>query len=401
MAFSKDNTLKSTSGQKVKELLKHTLVSLEQTDYCNITCKPYAIGYPKQDKQFKMDYQIIFHDFDDEVWLIKGTNSIRERIYGTEFFSQNIRIIDKQVSNIFVVVPDSISNKEMIKAKNYSKKIHSNRYTSFITDIITVNQLRQKIISKCTSIISQGYRSNLLGSNSEKDIATLLNDSKNLTLWNDFALANIQIKSSTYSQFKIIMEKLNLVEGVDQLVSVEATTEIPKLMNGGNPKTDVLVNIKTTSDSIGTTMSIKNSKSKVVTIHEGDIYDLIQALNLQNDSPLAIGLSHFQEVGSVKALKEKYPESFDILNHQLYLFNQDLVGFFIFGERSPLITNDIQIANMIVYTHKFEVFYADEYKILYLENFKEKGQLGTPFKWTYPSKKRGRKIQIKGFTNNQ
>ena len=91
-----------------------------------------------------MDFLIEFIDFNKEQWLLKSTSSIRDRIYGTEFFAQNIRQINKNVSKIYVIVPDSLSEKEMRNKINYSTKIKSQTYTSFLTDVLTVNELRQK-----------------------------------------------------------------------------------------------------------------------------------------------------------------------------------------------------------------------------------------------------------------
>lgn len=55
-----------------------------------------SFNFDNQQKTlFKMDYQICFHDFSDEIWLIKPTSSVRsDRVYGNEFFAQNISIIE-------------------------------------------------------------------------------------------------------------------------------------------------------------------------------------------------------------------------------------------------------------------------------------------------------------------
>ena len=81
-------------------------------------------------------------------------------------------------------------------------------------------------------------------------------------------------------------------------------------------------------------------------------------------------------------------------------FNRELINLFYFGVNSPLLTAEVQIADMILYTNKFEIFTRKSYIEKYIQNYSKKGQLGTPFKWTYPSGKKGKKIQIKGFTNN-
>ena len=108
----------------------------------------------------------------------------------------------------------------------------------------------------------------------------------------------------------------------------------------------------------------------------------------------------FEKVGSKKILIAEHPDSDKILEESLKLHNRELIEFFIFGLNSPLVNNKIQIADLIIFTNKFAVWNRDDYIKYYMEEYSEKGQFRTPFKWTYPSKKRGKKIQIKGFSNN-
>ena len=136
-------------------------------------------------------------------------------------------------------------------------------------------------------------------------------------------------------------------------------------------------------------------------MHEGSIENLISALNLSPNEKLSKALIKFQEGGSEKYLTENFPEEKEILCRELPKYNEKLIAFFIFGDNSPLITNPIQIADMILYTHNIAIWNKQEYIETYNLKYSKKGQFGTPFKWTYPSKKRGAKIQIKAFTNNE
>lgn len=401
IAMNKDNKIKNESGKQAKILVSEMLTNLKNELGINIdTEEGYSVGYPNQERQFKMDFLVEFNDFDNEKWLIKSTNSIRERIYGAEFFAQNIRLIDEKVTNIYVVVPDSISSAEMKNKSNYSVKINRTTYTSFLTDVLTVNELRQKIVEKAAQNIAQGLRANLLGNDAETSIVNLLNDLKNRALWNDYQNAQQTIKSSTYNIYKEIIEKLNLQEGFDKILEVTATDAIPLLSNRGKPKTDVSVIIKTDTKELIRSISIKNTREKTVTVHEGSVLDLISALKLSESDPLSQALMDFEKVGSKKNLIAEHPNSDKILEENLKLYNRELIEFFIFGLNSPLVNDKIQIADLIIFTNKFAIWNRDEYINHYIEEYNEKGQFGTPFKWTYPSKKRGKKIQIKGFSNN-
>jgi hypothetical protein len=399
--MNKDNQIKNESGKQAKILISEMLNNLKNELGINIEIEEgYSIGYPNQEKQFKMDFLVQFTDFDNEQWLIKSTNSIRERIYGTEFFAQNIRLIDEKVKNIYVVVPDSISSAEMKKKRNYSVKINGTTYTSFLTDVLTVNELRQKIVEKASQNIAQGLRANVLGNDAETSIVNLLNDLKNKALWNDYQNAQQTIKSSTYKIYKEILEKIDLKEGFDKILEVTATNDIPLLSNRGKPKTDVSVTIKTNTKELIRNISIKNTREKTVTIHEGSVSDLISALKLSESDPLSQALIHFEKVGSKKKLIAEHPNSDKILEENLKLYNRELIEFFIFGLHSPLVNDKIQMVDLIIFTNKFAVWNRDDYIKHYIEEYSGKGQFGTPFKWTYPSKKRGQKIQIKGFSNN-
>ena len=405
MFFNRDNFEKFKSGVASKLELDNLLkLTIEEIREINIDIKKvYSIGYPGYEKQFKMDYQLIFHDFEDENWLIKSTSSIRsDRIYKNEFFAQNIRKIDKKVSKIFIVVPDSsiIKKEELNQKLNYSSKISSNTYKSFLDDILTFSEFKNLLIEYATSKINQGNRSNILGNNSEVNIINLLNDKNNLILWNNYEKNYKNIKSSTYSMFAMILKTVGLFPNKNNLINIEATKDIPLLNNGGKPKTDVKFEIKTNTGISVHTVSIKNSAEKIVTIHEGSVEDIIFCLKISKESDTARALKEFQKYGGFKALKEYNFCAYKILESNLKKYNKELIDLFYFGIGSPLITSQIQVADMIIYTKKFEIFTREAYVDKYIKSYSKLGQLNTPFKWTYPSGKKGKKIQIKGFTNN-
>ena len=412
MDFNIDNQQKTLSGKASNLTLAEVLDYISKIPKLNISVsKNYMVGYKNCEQQFKMDYKICFHDFNDEIWLIKSTSSIRsDRLYGNEFFAQNIKIIDDKVTNIFVVIPDSVNDKEIQNKIAYSNKIHSNTYVSFIDDVFTFSQLRNKIIEHASENLTQGVSANILGNNAEETIAQLLNDHNNWLLWNDYKKNNKLVKSATFRWFKNILSCIDFDNKKQTIQSISATKDIPKLSNGGYPKTDVSFTIyfewqpnnKTVRyDKKTYSISIKNTYATTVTVHEGDISDVIIALNIPNDSLLADSLRQFQIFGSAKGLLENNPEAYKTISEQLPLYNEKLIEFFIFGVNSHLITDNIQIADIILYTNNFEAVKREKYINTYLSCYKSNGQFGTPFKWTYPSKKRGQKIQIKGFTNNK
>lgn len=398
---NKDAIQRNQSGQKANELIEHMLSDVVRINGVNIEFnKGYAVGYPGKQKQFKMDYELVFPDLGSKRWLVKSTNSVRERVYGVEFFAQNILKIDDLVEKIFVVVPDSISEKEMLNKTRESKKRHNPTYVSFLTDILTVNELRKLILEETLANIPQGSRSNITGKDGEENLIELLNDRSNLLLWNNFTEHNVLYKTSTFPIFKEILIKSGFIFGETLLTNVHAEKEKSRLLNNGQPKTDIFLKILGEGCVSEHSISVKNTNSKSVTVHEGKVIDLISALDINKTSNLAEALLMFEKLGSEKVLKERNIEMYKTLHYELKEFNKKLVEFFIFGLNSPLIANQRQISDIIIYTNKFDVFLRDEYVDYYINNFKSKGQFGTPFKWTYPSKGKGKKVQIKAFTNN-
>ena len=58
-----DNKLKSVSGAATVEILKSLLDYISDIDSVNLIInEKYEVGYPNYNKQFKMDFEIIFED---------------------------------------------------------------------------------------------------------------------------------------------------------------------------------------------------------------------------------------------------------------------------------------------------------------------------------------------------
>ena len=111
MSFNVDNQQKPLSGSASNLTLSESLRKIQEIPELNVSVKKgYSVGYENCEKQFKMDYAITFNDFDNETWLVKSTSSIRtDRIYGNEFFAQNIKLFDNNFTKIFVFVQYSIN----------------------------------------------------------------------------------------------------------------------------------------------------------------------------------------------------------------------------------------------------------------------------------------------------
>lgn len=158
---------------------------------------------------------------------------------------------------------------------------------------------------------------------------------------------------------------------------------IGRLKSGGNPKTDVVAG--------QATISCKKTTKKYVSAHEYDFEKFSEVLD-PNNQKLKSLLKDFQAAGGKKALGKAKEEE---LTNELKPYRKKLVEWVLAGNAQD-VTNPNQMANYLVinddaniYVHSVED-YTNE--LLKEEN---EAQFGTPFMWTYPSKKKGEKIQLK------
>lgn len=403
-----DNKFKSVSGAATVEILKSLLDYISDIDGVNLIInEKYEVGYPNYNKQFKMDFEIIFEDFENEKWLVEATSSVRsDRVYGVEFFADHIRKIDTDVKEIFLVTPDTVNKTDIRSLELYSNNIHSNKYKSFLSDVLTIFDFGNRVLYHATQKISTSKRSNILGKFAEEFIVFILNNENNLLLWNDYDNRRKIVKSFTFDKYKKVLESFGLEFGKDKVYTIFATKKIQKLKNKGYPKTDILVNIfLSNTQHIKRKISVKNTDKESVSVHQGSIDDLIYALKcfgytISGDFDRA--LHSLQQYGGIEKLKQYAYGDYKLLLDELKNYNVELVEFFIFGENSPQVIQSEQIADSILYYKNFQIQNKEDYIISYLNEFKNSGQYGTPFKWTYQkSSDLGKSVQIKGFTNNK
>lgn len=262
-------------------------------------------------------------------------------------------------------------------------------------------------------MLPQGIESNISGYAGEYEISNALNNPTNIKLWNN---PNNQVdKSSNFDIFKNILKAVGFTN--KKIKSVMAytndkddkkhyLTDLATVENGGMPKTDILAII--TADNgkeYKVTFSVKAPRrpDSRISVHQGSVEDMIYDLkksSFDSDEKLPVSnienaLLNFQASGSKKYMDSKQA---DILEKELPPINEWLVRYALFGENNHKL-NEIQIAQYLVYinpqNHTVNVYSANEItQKLINQNFKKNG-FGTPFSWTYPSKRKGKNIQLK------
>nr|WP_318509119.1 MspI family type II restriction endonuclease [Bacillus sp. T3] len=116
------------------------------------------------------------------------------------------------------------------------------------------------------------------------------------------------------------------------------TNDIPKLPSNGQPKTDVLLIIKTNKQRIQVTFSCKRSSAKRVSIHQYKAESFIKVLNI-TDTSLKEAFLKFQECGGFKEMKLKYQTLFEYMKENLSKYNKKLTewAYSGAGEKGILI----------------------------------------------------------------
>jgi len=151
-------------------------------------------------------------------------------------------------------------------------------------------------------------------------------------------------------------------------------------------------------DDIEETISIKNTNLNQVSCHDYRVKDFIRVLNCEK-TRLAKYLKLFQKNPSYKALQEKLPDDFSINEFTELLKNKKdiFTEWVLKGEHDDdnLVSPKIQISNFLLISKRGKISFYSMREYILILNGSKKGKLGVPFSWTYPSKQRGKRIQLK------
>lgn len=416
------NKDKNVIGRDVKNTLKNVITRLSSKFKGEFSVKyNVKFGAPNKKKnQFSADALITFKK---EIWIIKATNSYRsDRIKGNEFDFEHIKKLlgeNKKVLAYFVV-PDSILEKEMQSITALDTKISNERIVTYFDGALLMSELENLIQMKCTALINQGRKANILGKLSEDSIIAAFQNKNNILRWNDPQNRSI---SYNYRLFFLIMTGF----GINRNLKIKKITNLKtgssdneqyldkdlkivksKNKNKGMPKTDVLITLLLENNQEKTlkiTVKRPNSiKSKVITVQQISMENLIQNLkfSLSADSyfykdeefkKLESSLLDLQRAGGPTKMLPSYK---DYLDKYIHYLNDWLIGFFIFGKNNSLF-NDKQIANLAVIfdpSNGLPFVYNEEEMKQHLSKM-EKSFKKSPFTWTYHRGTKGREIQVK------
>lgn len=383
-----ENINKSLHGAKGIEALDNMVNTLQELGYIKIVKKNYSIADPNfGEAQFKFQYLIEFRD--KEQWILQHTTSIRDRINCQQWHSENIKRLNPHVKKAYVVVPDGLSEAEWRKVLNYHNKIASRSIYSALDGIFPLGTAYYMIEQKAASLLPDGTAHAKLGLGFEDKLAGVLDDKQNFEKWKYNATTST---GYLYPLYLDVLKILGLKK--EEVIALKATSDIPKLPSGGQPKTDVLLYAETEQGIRNYTFSCKRSNSSWVSVHEYTADAFARVLN-PDDTHLKELLYEFQQAGGSKAMGVQKSEEFE----ECIKKYSDVLSRWVIGGAGGEGDRNTQWAEYIITFNENQNTYSIHTVEGYIEECKRqdvKGQFGTLFKWTYPSKGKGKRIQLKG-----
>jgi len=241
--------------------------------------------------------------------------------------------------------------------------------------------------------VKDGSYYGLRGNAFEKEVVAELNDRKLLQ-----QLIGNGVSESII--FNNIIEKLCLDNSISfkELFSINATNTVLKLKNGGNAKTDIVVTLQAITQEVIETISVKNTTQSRVSCHDYKSDDFIRVLNLEGSS-LADYLIIYQQSGSHDSFIKNLPEDKNLEDfiQQLEPYKNTLLEWALTGQHDHqnLIIPKQQVSKYLLINKLGEIKFIDFSS--YIPELYDKAKLlyGLPLSWTYPSKQRGARIQLK------
>lgn len=423
------NSEKSRTGQQVKEDVEHLLSDLLNKGLIESITSDETFKHRDYtyNKQFKSDF--IVKTLDQKFVLIRASNSFRSdraKIYFYDFLGiQSFSEFSGNIVASILLFPDAeLSNTTFISTRAL---IYSNDFFSPASHWLTYSEFNQFIDNYCSEIETEieeeptslneaqaqtsyttdfsktqlmtreptGSYYGRVGNQFEKYLVAELNS--------DINLHNFKADDCECYEYYEVMTALTKMLHIDkqQIQLVEATDTIMKLKNLGSPKTDVHLKIYIGPKSFKTAnLSIKNTTANRVSCHDYQAKDFIRVLD-PTDEYLEMVIQTFQEAGSwaifTQILNDRglQIDVDAILNRHM----KKLIEWAITGKHDDenMIDPVTQMADFLLTRNanngQCKLQLAEDYCSELYESIGN--SRGAPFSWTYPSKRRGERIQLK------
>ena len=390
--MSASNSDRNKRGNSLKRVLKYLMKLCEELGYISSYVTSYKVGKSgySDHKQFKAAYKITFSDGNE--WIAFTTTSLKDRIKEQYWDSLNIKEINPNVKQAFLVYPDSLNESDRHEFESKNKKIQNHGEYSTLDALVSQDSFFNRIEEYALKSYSPSKQREKKGNNFEKRIAATLKNPCNLKKWkmNDSMLEGLH-----YSLFYDIISIFGLNPShIERIDSTSDKTKIGLLPSGGPAKTDVLTTVTYDNGTVETyTISCKRSSNSEVSVHQYSADTFADILD-PNNAELRRVLNCFQTYGNRKEMNstDVIVLEQEIHPHIMKLCEWAIAG--IGGEGDP----ETQWANYIlIYDNNNESYHINttrDYCSL-LANLPRRPHAGfnTPFTWSYQGT-RGTNIQL-------
>lgn len=384
---SADNREKVMHGLGMKRSLSSAIEELELSGAVIQRVSRPAYGYLDMcQTQFKATEELTFADGSKAI--VYTTNSIRsDRVKEQQWDAYNIKRIDRTINYAWLVVPD---DEALLAGQSVRRNITSGDYFTAIDDILTIQMFYDEVFSRFSETINAGAMHDIAGNSFEETFESILSDRDNLERFN----GDTSCVGYRFDVFRSIMEKVG-IKPLD-VFSITATRDIPRLPTGGKAKTDVAASLQLTNgDTRLVTFSLKNTSASAVSVHEYDANAFSTVLDPSN-SELRRLLYSFQNAGSASGMPTDDQARLTAILRPLRM----KLDLWVLGGIGTPNSSRLQTVDYLVVKHKtdnsIDVHELQEYCSAMEQKNDGSSGFGTIFSWTYPSKRRGKAIQLKG-----
>lgn len=362
---------------------------------------------------------------DEKKIIIFGSNTFRQdrrkiSYYDMEGVLQNPDFSECLVSSLFVIgekEPSFVNFRKRVKEKEqycpFENVLLVDELDSFFHEYERAMVLQQQELAEdsslsldhelnfneyCSDIVSEDPgKYGKIGYRYEQFLTGILNKNE--------LLKQFLSQGETLSpEFNKILNFVTLQKNLEpvEIKEIRATNSVSILGNGGKAKTDIICTIKLYDREEEITLSVKNSTSGQVACHERSASDFEKILGLSETDRFLEYIKKFQEFGSWNALiSNSYNFSMQDFHNCYEPYRRKLAEWILKGEGEPEenLKSKNQIAQYIFLRRNLP---TGERLICQTWDSHIDKLMAIPltsnwdvFGWTYPSDRRGNRIQLK------
>lgn len=245
--------------------------------------------------------------------------------------------------------------------------------------------------------LAHGAKEDKMGDAIEDYCVSILNSDEILT---KYKMEHIDLNNPDEFIFCHIISRIPIKK--NNIIKILATRDIEHRFTGGNPKTDIIIEIHLTDPKIiQVPISVKSSTVAKVAMAEFDVETIINEVGIKEPELKSLLLKHQIDASAKNFTLEQKERLFTLLQP----YSRKFVRWVLAG--SPIESEDLRYPVLMI---KFALTKTDEIKDIKVYTIEEyvdsvmldknqklkKGGFGTGLSWTYATGSKGKKIQFKG-----